>query len=210
MLFILTTTYIFLNLEDVRYPVTVVRNTKEALLALEGYQYKTDERSGAYTISFHGHTSEGRLLGRIPEYEIYIYQEKEELYVRNENAEDWVTASHEGLENIQCFLMGPADIMQHILDLTPSNMYFGEDGLVIHIPYKQDEDSLAKIIFPGISDSAIADFHVILVFVAEDRLQKIEMTLELLLPDSTEEVITRNIFIDYSPNSPYAYPGLNI
>jgi hypothetical protein len=128
--------------------------------------------------------SENKLVGRIEEYDIYIYQEDSGLYVRNEEAKEWVEASSQGLSHIQCFLMGPADVLKHVLAKENSKtcMVFREEGHVIHIPYESDENDLAHALFPGISSNSIQNFSVDIWVDDEDLLQKIEMTMHICCP----------------------------
>jgi hypothetical protein len=209
MLFLLTTTFIFLNLDEVRQPLAVLKNCEKALGALQGYQYTTDEKGSDYEISFQGYLTENKLVGRIEEYDLYIYQEDSGLYVRNEEAKEWVEASSQGLTSIQCFLLGPADVLKQVLAKEHKHsMVFGEEGHLIQIPYQSDENALAHALFPGIASTSIQDFRVNVWVDAEDTLQKIEMTLHILTPDSSEEVISRSITLDYSAKPGFAYPDL--
>lgn len=209
MLFLLTAAFVFLNMEDVRHPLTVLRTTEKSLLALEGYQYTTDERGNGYNVSFQGYLSDNKLVGRIKEYDMYIYLEKNGLYVKSEDAKEWVEATSQGLANVECLLMGPADVLKKILAKeNKQNMYFKEEGRVIDIPYEANENALAKALFPGISSSSIKNFHVTIWIDEEESLQKIEMTMHMVLPDFSEEVISRSITLDYVAGPDVAYPDI--
>lgn len=209
MLFLLTTTFIFLNLDEVRLPLEVLRSSQKSLLALQGYQYTTDEKGSNYEINFQGYLSENKLVGRIEEYGIFIYHEDSGLYVRNEEAKEWVEASSQGLGNIQSFLLGPADVLNHILAKEhKNNIVFKEDGHVIHVPYQSGENTLAQALFPGISSSSIQEFSIDIWVDEQECLQKIEMNMCMLTADSTEEVISRSITLDYSAKPRLAYPDL--
>lgn len=209
MLFLLSTTFIFLNLEEGRYPLLVLQNSQKSLLAEEGYHYTTGEKGSGYEVSFEGFLSEEGLVGYIEAYDIYIYQDNIGLYVRNEDTKEWVEASSQGLSHIECFLMGPADVLKHVLAKeNKQNMLFKEEGHVIHIPYEEGENELAHALFPGIPSNAIKNFSVDIWLDTKDLLQKIELTMHLLLPDSTEETISRSITLDYAAEPDLAYPDI--
>ncbi len=209
MLFLLTTTYIFLNLDDVRLPLEVLRSSEKSLLALQGYQYTTDEKGSNYEINFQGYLSENKLVGRIEEYGMYIYQKDSGLYVRNEEAKEWLEASSQGLGNIQSFLLGPADVLKHVLAKEQKhNIVFKDDGHVIHVPYQSGENSLVQALFPGISSSTIQNFSINIWVDDEECLQIIEMDMHMLTADSTEEVISRRITLNYSVKPGFTYPDI--
>jgi len=194
LLFVLATSSIFRNLDPVSTPITALQDTRQSLLALGAYNYETRERGSGYTITFEGYMSEGRLLGKIDEYNIAVYEEEGTLLIQQQNEEEWIAAEDVGLGKLSCFVMPPDEILELVAGSdNRRNITFKEEGTLVHLPHKTNRNDLVHSLFPGISSSAIKDFDIFIRLRKEGGLDSIEMALQLLMPDSTEEIIYRTI-----------------
>lgn len=193
LLFILAATYVFSSLGPVQTPLTALEESRQSLLALEGYAFETREWGSGYTITFRGYQSGDKLLGEISEYDITVYEEKGALYLQQEEGK-WVEARELGLEKLSCFLQNPAHLLEQVAASdNRQNIRFQEEERLLHLPHRASRNALVHSLFPGISGSSVKDFDIFIRFKEGVRLDRIEMVLHLLTADSTEEVIHRTV-----------------
>ena len=176
-----------------------------ALAALEkqqDYSLLIVEKAPRYELIFQGRVEKGnRLKGNLPNYDLEVFSQGDELKLRRDEASEWAECENLDLQGLSGFLITPPQLLHSMADYF-SRACAGEEitlgkstcrTVYFEVP---DPEKIAGRLFPEIDYTAISKM-IVAAALAEPDLTLKQIRILVEFADQSREHIERNYHLDY-------------
>lgn len=161
---------------------TVSARAAEAA-ARKSYSLSIEEWGPGYRLCFKGQAEEGKIYGRLEDYDLEVYAEGGKYCVRRGAEEEWQAAEEYGLEDLPFFIHEPAELLSGVLteqDLRAEEGRRREiSDTACEIYFLETSPQTAEKYFFPAEEGEITGLNMYACFAEDNSLQRLVITVQL-------------------------------